>query len=211
MRSPVYPDATMELREIEPGLAAYQCPRSGGLWIPLQSYLAWRERQPPGGAAPAEICPTAISDDSSQRTLICPESGRLLLRYRVGHGLPFHVDRSPATGGVWLDKGEWGALKSRGLHISLHLIFTATYQRQVRSSEYSQRMTDTFRDRIGATDFAKVTEFGAWIADHPRRRDIWCYLLDKFAQEAEPTAAPNGGPAAPDGIPKVTGRPPSVS
>jgi Zn-finger nucleic acid-binding protein len=201
----------MELREIEPGLAAYECPRSTGFWIPLQSYLAWRERQPPRAATPVEVCPTAISDDSSQRTLICPESGRLLLRYRVGHGLPFHVDRSPATGGVWLDKGEWEALKSRGLHISLHLIFTAAYQRQVRSSEYTERMTDTFRDRIGAAGFSKVTEFGAWIAGHPRRRDICCYLLDQFGQEAEPTAAPNGGRAAPDGNPKGTGGSPSVT
>lgn len=198
MHSPVYPDARMELREIESGLEVYQCPKSGGLWIPLQSYLAWKERQLPPAAAPTEIGSPVIPDDSRQRPLICPESGRLLLRYRVGHGLPFHVDRSPATGGVWLDKGEWEALKSRGLHISLHLIFTASYQRQVRSSEYVQSMTDTFRERIGATDFAKVTEFGAWIAHHPRRRDICCYLLNRFGQETESTVAPK------DGSPKPT-------
>ena len=195
MHSPVYPDITMQLREVEPGLEVYECPKSGGLWIPLQSYLAWKDRQPPGAAAPTGNCPTALQDDSRQRTLICPESGRLLLRYRVGHGLPFHLDRSPATGGVWLDKGEWEALKSRGLHVSLHLIFTAAYQRQVRSSEYVQRMTATFRERIGVADFAKVTEFGAWLARHPRRRDICCYLLDELGQETEPSAASNSGPA----------------
>jgi Zn-finger nucleic acid-binding protein len=176
----------MQLREIEPGLEVYECPKSGGLWIPLQSYLAWKGRQPSGAAVPSGVCPTALQDDSRQPTLICPESGRLLLRYRVGHGLPFHVDRSPATGGVWLDKGEWEALKSRGLHVSLHLIFTAGYQREVRSCEYVQRMTDTFRERIGAADFAKVTEFAGWLAQHPRRRDICCYLLDDLHQRTEP-------------------------
>jgi Zn-finger nucleic acid-binding protein len=183
----------MELREIEPGLEVYECPRSGGRWIPLQSYLAWQGRHPQAMAAPSESGAPALQDDSKQRALICPESGRLLLRYRVGHGLPFHLDRSPATGGVWLDKGEWEALKSRGLHVTLHLIFTAAYQRQVRSSEYVQRLTETFRDRIGAADFSKVEEFGGWLARHPKGRDICCYLLDHLEPKTEADAAPNAG------------------
>lgn len=168
----------MRLREIESGLSAYECPFSGGLWIPLQSYLTWKERHPHGTGAANDDPAPAVPDDSKQRALICPESGRLLLRYRVGHGLKFHVDRSPATGGVWLDKGEWEGLKSKGLHGSLHLIFTAAYQQQVRSEEYAQKLRETFRDRIGAVDYAKVAEFGAWVASHPKGRDICCYLLD---------------------------------
>jgi len=131
----------MLLREIEPGLSVYECPKSGGFWIPLQSYTAWQEKHPsPQTEASPNANAAVAADDSARRALICPESGRLLLRYRVGHGLPFHVDRSPATGGVWLDKGEWEALKNKGLHISLHLIFTAAYQRQVRSTEYDQSL-----------------------------------------------------------------------
>jgi Zn-finger nucleic acid-binding protein len=201
----------MQLQDIEPGLQAYECPKSGGLWVPLQSYLAWRDRQPPGATVPSGAPPTALRDDSGRPTLICPESGRLLLRYRVGHGLPFHVDRSPATGGVWLDKGEWEGLKSRGLHVALNLIFTAAYQREVRSSEYTRRVTDSFRERIGAADFAKVTEFAAWVARHPRRRDICCYLLDDLQPGAESTAAPSGGPPTPVSGARVTEGPPSVS
>lgn len=183
MHSPIHPEVTMRFREIEPGLTAYECPKSGGIWIPLQSYTAWQEKHPPRQTgAPAETVASVVPDDSSRRALICPESGRLLLRYRVGHGLHFHIDRSPATGGIWLDKGEWEALKSKGLHVSLHLIFTASYQRQVRSEEYDQSMKETFRDRIGAEDFAKVVEFTAWLASHPKRRDIYCYLLENVEQ-----------------------------
>jgi Zn-finger nucleic acid-binding protein len=183
----------MELQEIEPGLEVYECPKSGGLWIPLQSYLAWKDRHPEGTAAPVEGCAPVLQDDSRQRALICPESGRLLLRYRVGHGFQFHLDRSPATGGVWLDKGEWEALKSKGLHVALHLIFTAAYQRQIRSSEYVQSLTETFRDRIGAADFSRVAEFGAWLARHPKRRDICCYLLDNLEETTESDAPPSVG------------------
>src|SRR6266436_6124317 len=185
MHSPIYPDTTMQMREIEPGLEVYECPRSGGFWIPLQAYLAWKQRQPAAVDAPAGDGASAVQDDSRQRALICPESGRLLLRYRVGHGLQFHIDRSPATGGVWLDKGEWEALKSKGLQGALNLIFTAAYQRQIRTEEYDQTLTRTFRERIGEADFSKVAEFGAWLAVHPKRRDICCYLLDGIEQGTE--------------------------
>jgi len=190
MHSPIHPDTIMELREIEPGLVVYECPRSGGLWIPLQAYFAWKERQPQASGALPEGGAPVLQDDARQRALVCPESGRLLLRYRVGHGLQFHIDRSPATGGVWLDKGEWEALKSKGLHVALNLIFTAAYQRQIRSAEYVQTLTDAFRERIGAADFSKVAEFGAWLAHHPRRRDICCYLLDNIDQRTEAEAVP---------------------
>jgi Zn-finger nucleic acid-binding protein len=115
-----------------------------------------------------------------------------LLRYRVGQGLPFHLDRSPATGGVWLDKGEWEALKSRGLHTTLHLIFTAGYQSEIRTSEYARRLAASFRERIGEADFSKAAEFGAWLASHPKRRDIWCFLLAVMESGSEPGVAAKG-------------------
>jgi Zn-finger nucleic acid-binding protein len=123
--------------------------------------------------------------------LICPESGRLLIRYKVGHGLHFHVDRSPVTGSVWLDKGEWEALKAAGLHSSLNLIFTYAYQREVRSEEHTQALEERFRQRIGAEDFRKLTEMKDWIENHPKRRDLCCYILDSLlpANRPAPTAA----------------------
>ena len=180
----------MRLREIEPGLEVYECPTSGGFWIPLQAYLAWKERHPVGPEVPCDSTKPEPQTEPQRQALICPESGRLLIRYRVGHGLQFHIDRSPVTGGVWLDKGEWEALKSKGLHVSLNLIFTSFYQRQVRSDGYAQQLTETFRNRIGDADFQKVAEFGAWLAHHPKHRDICCYLMDNLEQNTEHRADP---------------------
>ena len=106
-----------------------------------------------------------------------------MLRYRVGLGLRFHVDRSPSTGGVWLDAGEWEALKGHGLHVHLHLVFTASYQRAIRSEEYRGAMEQVFRERIGEADFPRVSEFKRWLDDHPRRREIGCYLLGDLGAE----------------------------
>lgn len=185
MRSPIHPDTNLVQKELEPGFSAFACPTSGGVWIPLQNYLDWQSRQPkPATGASAQPVPE-LADDSEQRVLICPESGRLLLRYRVGRGLQFRLDRSPATGGVWLDRGEWEALKAKGLHTGMHLIFTAAYQRTIRSEQYGQTMEQSFRDRIGNKDFPRVMEIKNWLEAHPRRREICCYLLNAIGTDGE--------------------------
>ena len=143
-------------------------------------------------SVPAHPTPELV-DDSEQRALICPESGRLLLRYRVGHGLQFHLDRSPATGGVWLGRGEWEALKSKGLHTEMHLIFTAAYQRNIRSEQYGQRMEQTFRDRIGEPDFPRVVEIKKWVvANLLRMRQILPPFLEKAIFSVAAAASAQG-------------------
>ena len=184
MLSPVHSEIRLERTEIEPGLYAYRCPKSGGVWIPLESYLNWRSHQEAQSESPPNYTP-GPEEDSGRKALICPESGRLLLRFRVGHGLAFHIDRSPATGGVWLDKGEWEALKRAELHREIHLIFTASYQRALRASDYTRTMERTFRERIGEADFPKVAEFAKWLSDHPRRREICSYLFNEI-EKGEP-------------------------
>ncbi len=72
-------------------------------------------------------------------------------------------------------------------------------------------MTDTFRERIGAADFARVIQFGAWLAQHPKRRDICCYLLDNLDQGTEPVDTPNGGPASSADDREHRDGPPSVN
>jgi Zn-finger nucleic acid-binding protein len=185
MQSPVNPSVALVEGEIEPGLTAFICPESGGIWIPLQSYVNWQEQhRAEPTSVPQQFAPE-ITDDSKRRAYICPESGRVLLRYKVGHGLNFHIDRSPVSGGVWLDKGEWEALKSKGLHTQIHLIFTASYQRQVRTAEYDQTIEDNFKNRIGAPQYEKVVAFKEWLATQPKRREIVSYLLSLDEQENE--------------------------
>ncbi len=182
MQSPIHPGTAMELKEIEPDLFAYTCPKSEGIWIPLQRYLDWKSHhRDTGSSLPMGYTPTP-ADDSKRRVLICPESGRLLSRYGVGHGLKFQVDVSPVTGGIWLDQGEWEALKSKGIHVELNLVFSASYQRQIRTAEYELALERTFAERIGAEDFQIATAFKRWLAAHPNRRDICCYVLHNLEE-----------------------------
>jgi Zn-finger nucleic acid-binding protein len=183
VHSPVHSDLLLQRVELEPGLEAFQCPKSRGLWIPLQSYTLWQERHRDRvHPLPQNYRPLA-EEPAGQRTLICPESGCLLIRYRVGQGLDFHVDRSPKTGGVWLDPGEWEALKSQDLHEQLHLIFGAPYQRRARAQESRAQLQKLFAQRIGPSDFVRVNEFKHWLHQQPRQREIIAYLLDEDAAD----------------------------
>lgn len=179
MKSPLFPDTALLKQEIEPGLTSYVCPRSQGIWLPLPSYLAWRERRDSTAPVVASEEVPELSEAADRKPLFCPESGALLARYRVGHGLQFQIDRSPMTGGIWLDHGEWQALKSKGLHHELHRIFTAPYQRAIRNASYQDRLRESFQQRIGADSFAKVQAFRDWMAAHPHAADIRAFMLER--------------------------------
>ncbi len=178
MYSPLHPDTALIRTQLEPGLDAFKCPKSGGHWIPLESYFIWQERSVSQTLPlPSDYEPQPAAA-AFQRALLCPESGCLLVRYRAGHGLNFYIDRSPKTGGVWLDPGEWDALKSKGLHDELHLIFSAPYQKRLREELSNAQLQERFRQRIGEEDFERVKDFKAWLEQNPKRRDIIAYLLD---------------------------------
>jgi Zn-finger nucleic acid-binding protein len=179
LRSPVAPNEELITLEVEPGLEAFGCPVTRGIWIPLQSYLNWKQsyageiRPLPPGYKPEAL------EDTDRSALLCPESGCLLIRYRVGHGLKFHIEHSPQTGGVWLDAGEWEALKSKGLHDELHLIFSASYQHKIQTEAFDEQLHDRFKARIGEKDFRRAVDFSQWLRQHPRKRDIMAFLRDE--------------------------------
>lgn len=176
MRSPLHPDSALVPVELEPKLSAFQCPVSNGYWIPLQSYMRWFKHQGHQVTPLPEGYKPHCDDDSGRPVLFCPESGSLLQRFRVGHGLSFRIDRSAITGGVWLDAGEWEALKSRNLHEELHLIFTSPYQKKLRSEELEQTVQETFEAKLGEADFQKVVQFKEWMRGHPRAGEILAFL-----------------------------------
>lgn len=167
---------------LEEGLAAWECPQSGGHYIAANDYDEWLEKHvhevPPKDETTDSV--QLPSDPSEQRALLCPETGCLMVRYRVGKGIPFSIDRSP-TGGVWLDKGEWEALKSRNLHDEIHHIFGAPWQRELRDEQRVSRLREGYRTRIGEGPFDDAERFKRWMNGQPNTRAIIAYLLDPEA------------------------------
>ncbi len=175
MNSPIAGNVEMKKVELVDGLIAYGCSESGGYYIPLQNYWSWLKKQPNR----LEHLPVASSDIpevvESTSAKICPESGTIMLRYKVGHGFPFTIDRS-MTGGVWFDKGEWEALKERQFHDEIHLIFTAPWQDAVRHSISDEAHQAILKERLGEDLFAEMKSLKRRLNGHPHREFILAYL-----------------------------------
>ena len=176
MNSPVAKDLALEREVLEPGLVVHRCPQSGGVFIPADSYWCWLRKHPKrlphlpiDAAEPVEISGT----DSMAK--LCPISGTVMVRCRVGHGFDFHLDRSE-TGGIWLDGGEWEQLRVRNFHDELHLMFAAPWQRKVRGDEQKTGIETRLRERLGDEVYERLTEIRSFLAGHPARSEAMAFL-----------------------------------
>lgn len=155
---------------------AYVCPESGGVFLPAGSYFRWLSRQAdrlphlPKGEGDAEEW---IEDDG--RVKVCPESGQIMQRFKVGHGFPFCLDRSP-SGSIWLDKGEWAALKARQYHDELHLIFTAPWQDKVRAERKVEVEREMLVEKFGNELLGRIEALREEISEHAHRDFALAYL-----------------------------------
>jgi len=173
--------ARMHRVELEAGLPAFTCDSCAGHWFRFGDYLTWRERQP--GNVP-EVPPEAggeLAVASDGRVRRCPDCDHLLARHRVGHGVPFALDRCGGCHGVWFDRAEWETLRARGLHDDVHQMFGPGWQFAARAEDRRQRVEAQFQRQLG-TDYDRTREFAAWVAAHPRRSEILAYVQSTVRQ-----------------------------
>ena len=178
MKSPIGERLALQATQLEDGLMAYRCPQSGGFYITLENYWKWKQSNGETGSGEAvaeKDFPVSEFDDAVK---ICPETGTLMTRYRVGHGMPFRVDRS-ITGGVWLDAGEWDALHAGGIHHNLHLVFTAPWQKAVISAEQTALYNERLRSRLGDDFYNELSALREKIWSHPSSAEVFAYLQAK--------------------------------
>lgn len=176
MKSPIGERRELVLTTLEDGLKALCCPESGGVYIPLENYWKWKHSAQPAEVSHAEReAPVSEYDDMVK---ICPESGTLMSRYRVGHGVSFRVDRS-VTGGVWLDAGEWEALHAGDLHLNLHLIFTSPWQKAVTHAEQVAFHNERLRNRLGDDFYNELSAIREKIWEHPASAEALAFIQVK--------------------------------
>lgn len=170
----------MERILLEDEMSAYQCPETGGVFLPLESYFRWLSRQPD------RLPHLPVSKGEGEEMIedlvtvkICPESGQIMQRFKVGHGFSFFLDRSP-SGSIWLDKGEWEALRARQFHDELHLIFTAPWQRKVRDEQSIDVERKLLAGRLGDELLAKIEALRDELSEHEYRTFALAYLQRDF-------------------------------
>lgn len=114
--------------DLDENLPPYSCSGRGGAWPSSREYWRWLDSH---GPMLPELSPqgSAITAAASPKVKICPECCRLMLRYMVGHATGIALDQCAACNGIWFDRGERDLLKSRNLHVEVHLVFTALAER----------------------------------------------------------------------------------
>lgn len=175
MQCPLCKKHTMDTLDLAPDLTGSACSECSGVWLDRAKYYAWRAKHPcdlPETNTPAQL---AVSD--THKAKICPQCGRLMLPYRVGHGLSFSIDYCEACGGVWCDRGEWDAIKAKNLHDNLHDIVSQHWQAAVRQAEVQESIEQTYARHLGP-NYAKAKELKAWVRGQAQKAIILAYLAD---------------------------------
>lgn len=180
MNCPVCKTTHIEPKDLEANLSAYSCQKCEGIWLSSRKYFDWLEKH--GPKLPEKpYSEIAFETDYSKGAKICPECSRILVKYKVGHGINFCIDNCGVCNGVWLDRNEWEILKDRNLHDEIHRVFTTSWQRGVREENTREQLEKLYSRNFGAADYAKLREFKAWLNSHAQKKRMIAYL-----NEADP-------------------------
>ena len=177
MKCPVCKTKPCTTMELDDNLNAAACEACGGHWISKGNYTRWLKGH--GETLPEKpFSEVQFEVDDVQDAKICPECGRLLLKYKVGHGLDFFLAQCPACGGVWLDHNEWNALQDKNLHDEIHKIFSTRWQNQIRSDQKRETLDKAYANQLGSEAYARAQEMRTWLQDQPQKAAILAFLAD---------------------------------
>ena len=152
----------------------HTCEHCGGNFIYLADYLRWIENN----KDPKFVCnqDAALHADESERALLCPKTGSLMLKYRISKNTEHRIDLSRAINAIWLDKGEWELLKREGLAGKLNEIFTDVWQRKVRQAKSADVFDALYAEHFGE-NYEAVKAFRSLLQGMPNKSDVIAYLV----------------------------------
>ena len=175
MKSPLGTHPTLKPVTLEEGLKAFQCPETNGLWIPAENYWQWQRKFPTATDHGTHESHAASVNEFDDIAKLCPETGTIMTRFKVGHGMDFRIDRS-ICGGIWLDPGEWQALISGNLHHELNLVFTTQWQKAIRQESQAKVQETILREKLGDDLFEKLSSLRTELSASSGRSAAIAYL-----------------------------------
>ncbi len=106
----------------------------------------------------------------------CPACHHILARYRVGHGVAFLIDRCRNCNGLWFDRDEWQALRSRNLlHLLPHLT-SDEWQRELHQADLQAQEEARLLSELDPEDLTRIREIKAWLDAHAKRMTLFRVL-----------------------------------
>lgn len=177
MQCPVCKTTSCSAVDLEENLEACTCQHCGGHWLSHANYVKWLEHR---GDSPHDkpFSDVELDVDDVTEAKLCPECKRILLKYRVGHGLDFFVDHCLGCGGIWLDKNEWEVLQAKDLHDEIHKMFSTAWQNRVRGDRMIETLDQVYANRFGADTYERAKETREWLQNHPQKQALLAFLSD---------------------------------
>jgi Zn-finger nucleic acid-binding protein len=175
MRCPLCSITLLHHTLLDSQLPAYRCARCDGIWIAANEYLRWVKTQGPALPEKQDDLGAIPTWDGAQAKL-CPNCGRLLLRYRVLPNVDFQLDRCGNCNGVWFDRAEWDVIVARNLHDKVNQFFTQPWQSRLREEETRAALEALYLAKLGREDYDRARQTRDWLMNSPQRAMLLAYL-----------------------------------
>jgi Zn-finger nucleic acid-binding protein len=176
MKCPKCKHVELRAARIENDLPAAGCTNCKGALVSLLYYRDWAERHANDPVMLADGHAATEDVEDTANAITCPKCVRLMTKYKISGAVANRLDVCPGCDEAWLDGGEWELLKALELARKMPLVFTETWQRNIRKQVAEDTRRAILRKAIGDESLNRTDDFKSWLKDQPRRNDILGYL-----------------------------------
>ncbi len=189
MKCPVCRTITLESDFNDNKLINHSCPQCKGSWIKYEDYEEWKRKNSIDPKANGHAINSNSTNDGesneympeydSKRACLCPDCGRILIKYLVTKDIPFYVDHCSSCNGVWLDKNEWDVLAKNHIHTKMNHFFTRPWQNRLREEMTKVRLEVHYANKFGTENYNKLKEIREWLKSSDLSSEMIAYLIDE--------------------------------
>lgn len=165
---------TLSPSYLEGLFACHTCTDCEGNLILLSDFLRWQEQNPEVDLP--ENVDVEVDTQETSKAMICPKTGGLMTKYKISADTEHRLDLSPTINAIWLDKGEWALLKSKGLAVKLNNIFTDHWQHEIRSNAATEVLSSLYQRKFGDR-YEEVKRLRASLESMDNRSEVIAYIL----------------------------------
>jgi Zn-finger nucleic acid-binding protein len=178
MQCPICKNNQLQENEIISHLKAFSCTTCNGNWVRFEDYDTWNKPTLQTDT-PIKLNKEYTPVYDSKQANLCPDCGRILIKYKVHNDINFFVDHCGNCNGVWLDKNEWECLITNNLHHLMNSFFTKPWQNNLRDGIAKERFEKQYIDKFGQQDYEKLKNIKIWLDNNENKGSMIAYLLDK--------------------------------
>ena len=159
---------------IEGSIPCHTCDHCGGHLLMLEHYLSWKDMNDQNTVVNETSIEISVEDTT--KAMLCPITGQLMIKYRISKDTDHHLDLSPSSHAIWLDKGEWELLKTAGLSYKLNNIFSDHWQNNIRFESSADFLSTMYQKKFGQ-NYALIKKFREHLSVMNNKSEVMAYLL----------------------------------